>query len=136
MVDTVSREKRSQIMSLVKGKNTRPERAVRSLLHKMGKRFRLHRADLPGTPDIVLPKHKKVVFVNGCFWHGHRGCKAARIPKTRSAFWRDKIERNRRRDIKNRKALSALGWKSFVVWECEVKRERLPLRILAFLNQN
>lgn len=107
-------------MSRIKGANTKPEMAVRSLLHRLGYRFRLHRRDLPGTPDIVLPGRAAVVFVHGCFWHGH-ACKRTKMPKTREDYWVEKVEGNRRRDARNRRQLRALGWKVVVVWECETK---------------
>ena len=112
--------KRSEIMGRIRGKDTKPEILVRKKLHAAGFRFRLHRKDLPGRPDITLPKHKTVIFVHGCFWHGHEGCKANRIPKTNGEFWSAKIARNRELDADNRAALEALGWKVVVVWECEV----------------
>ena len=108
-------------MSRIKGLDTKPEIAVRSLLHRMGYRFRLHRRDLPGTPDIVLPGRGAVVFVHGCFWHGH-SCKRTKMPKTRKSYWTEKIENNRRRDARKRRQLKTLEWKVGVVWECELKR--------------
>lgn len=108
-------------MSQVRGANTKPEMAVRSLLHGMGYRFRLHRKGLPGTPDIVLPGRSVAVFVHGCFWHGH-ACKAAKMPKSREDYWREKIAGNRQRDRRKRRQLRALGWRVIVVWECELKR--------------
>lgn len=116
-------------MSRIRGSDTKPEFAVRSMLHRMGYRFRLHRRDLPGTPDIVMPKHKTVVFVNGCFWHGHI-CKRGKMPKTRSDFWANKIETNRKRDRRNVRRLRAMGWRVVVVWECELKRpEPLAMKL-------
>jgi DNA mismatch endonuclease (patch repair protein) len=112
---------RSEIMRRVKGKDTTPERAVRSLLHRMGYRFRLHRKDLPGHPDIALPGRKFVVFVHGCFWHGHDCARGARQPKANADYWTAKIARNRTRDEKNLAALAASGWRAKVVWECELK---------------
>jgi DNA mismatch endonuclease (patch repair protein) len=112
---------RSEIMRRVKGKDTTPERAVRSLLHRMGYRFRLHRKDLPGHPDIALPGRKSVVFVHGCFWHGHDCARGARQPKANADYWTAKIARNRTRDEKNLAALAASGWRAKVVWECELK---------------
>src|SRR5256712_6187240 len=98
MADVFDHDKRSRIMAAIKGKNTTPEKIVRSLLHQMGYRFRLHQRTLPGVPDIVLPIHKKVIFVHGCFWHGHSGCKRASLPKTNKSFWRKKILGNKARD--------------------------------------
>ncbi len=120
-MDRLSPERRSWLMSRIKGANTKPEIGVRSLLHRIGYRFRLHRRDLPGTPDIVLPGRKAVVFVHGCFWHGH-ACKRAKMPKTREDYWAEKIDGNRRRDARKRRQLRALGWKVVVVWECETKK--------------
>lgn len=116
-------------MSQIRGAHTKPELAVRSLLHRMGYRFRLHRRDLPGTPDIVLPGRKAVVFVNGCFWHGH-SCKKDKMPKSNVSYWAAKIEGNRLRDTRKRRALSRAGWRVVVVWECQLKRpERLADRL-------
>lgn len=108
-------------MSRIHGANTKPERAVRSLLHRMGYRFRLHQKDLPGTPDIVMRSRDTVVFVHGCFWHGH-ACKRTKMPKSRVDYWTEKIEANRRRDARKRRKLKSLGWNVVVVWECELKR--------------
>ncbi|EGD21010.1 very short patch repair endonuclease [Xanthomonas hortorum pv. vitians] len=107
-------------MSRIGSKNTKPELALRSLLHGLGFRFRLHRRDLPGTPDVVLPGRKTVIFLNGCFWHGH-ACKRNKMPKSRVDYWGPKIEANRQRDAKKRKLLRALGWRVLAVWECELK---------------
>jgi DNA mismatch endonuclease (patch repair protein) len=116
-------------MASVKSRNTGPEMFVRRLLHRLGLRFRLHRKDLPGTPDIVLPKHKTAVFVHGCFWHGHR-CPKGKLPKSRPEFWGPKIDRNIRRDTETARALKRDGWRVVVVWQCETKnRERLKARL-------
>lgn len=129
-MDTLSSQQRSWNMSRIKGSNTGPERIVRSILHRMGYRFRLHRKDLPGKPDIVLPKFKTVVFVNGCFWHRHKGCKDATLPKTRRDFWRTKLEGNVLRDMVKNRSIRHLGWRVIVVWECETaKPEQLILRL-------
>ena len=120
-MDTVSPEERSRIMSHVKGRDSTPEKRVRSLLHSMGYRFRLQRADLPGKPDIVLPKFKTVIFVNGCFWHRHPGCKRATLPKSNAEFWRQKLEKNVARDRRNIQTLKDLGWYVLIIWECELK---------------
>ena len=108
-------------MAKVGPKNTQPEMIVRQLLHRMGKRFRLHRRDLPGTPDIVLPGTKKAIFVHGCFWHRHPGCSKASTPKTRQAFWLDKFDRNVERDQKKERDLRSVGWDVLTVWECETR---------------
>ncbi|MGE9010567.1 very short patch repair endonuclease [Leptospira interrogans] len=114
-------ELRSRTMRAVKSKHTAPEIIVRRLVHSLGYRFRIHREDLPGKPDIVFPSRNKVIFVNGCFWHGHTCTRGAREPKTNADYWRTKIARNRLRDASSKKALRSLGWRSSVVWECELK---------------
>lgn len=119
-MDIVSKAKRSWNMSRIRGKNTEPEKTVRSALHKAGYRFRLHSGLLPGKPDIVLAKYKTAVFVHGCFWHQHKGCKFAYMPKSRVEFWKTKFIENVKRDVKVREALQALGWKVIVIWECEI----------------
>ena len=118
-------------MARVKGKNTRPERLVRSILHRLGYRFRLHRADLPGRPDVVLPRHSKIVVVNGCFWHGHRGCKRATRPVTRATFWDAKIAATIARDRRNLRALTRAGWHVLPLWECQTRDLDALTRILA-----
>lgn len=122
MTDTVTKKRRSEIMALVSQKNTKPELLVRSFLHKKGLRYRLHVKELPGKPDIVFRRLKTVVFVNGCFWHGHedRKCKLARIPKSNVDFWKKKIEGNRERDERNWRTLKEQGWRVIVVWECQL----------------
>ena len=114
-------KERSKNMAAIKSKNTNPEIKVRKLLHSLGYRFRLHKKELPGSPDIVLKKYKTVVFVHGCFWHRHKECKYASNPKTREEFWNKKFLSNIERDIKVRERIKAAGWKSIVVWECELK---------------
>lgn len=109
-------------MAQVKGSNTAPERSVRSLLHGMGYRFRLQRTDLPGKPDIVLPKYKTALFVHGCFWHRHSGCRRATSPASNRAYWDAKFARTLARDARNQKALEDMGWRVLIVWECELKR--------------
>ena len=114
-------------MSGIRSTNTKPELIVRSILHSLGFRFRLHRTDLPGKPDIVLPKWNKVVFVNGCYWHGHANCHLFSPPKTRTEFWTNKIAGNQERDRRNHAALVDAGWNTVVIWECAVsKKRRLP----------
>ena len=119
MVDIVDKETRSRMMSGIRGKNTKPEIIVRKALHAAGYRFRLHCKDLPGKPDIVLPKYRTVIFVHGCFWHGHM-CKKFKWPKTRQKFWREKIEGNIERDKKAIAELEKLGWRVKVIWECDL----------------
>lgn len=121
MADTLSTEERSRLMSRIRGKYTKPELVVRRLLHAMGYSFRLHRRDLPGNPDIVLPRHGVCIFVHGCFWHLHSKCKDARIPKTRTAWWRKKLEGNATRDKRHAAALRRLGWRVITIWEYQTK---------------
>ena len=130
MADRLSPEARSALMARIRGKDTRPELAVRSMLHAMGFRFRLHRRDLPGTPDIVLPGRRKAIFVHGCFWHGHR-CGCARLPKTRLDYWGPKIAANRARDGRKAAALRREGWSVAAVWECQLRKPDLLERRLA-----
>lgn len=121
MADVFTPDKRSQVMARVKGSNTRPELLVRSLIHRMGFRFRLHQRDLPGCPDIVLPRHRKVIFIHGCFWHGHEGCPRSARPASNREFWEKKLSGNIERDKKNLLELKKLGWKVLIVWTCETK---------------
>ena len=121
MTDRISEEHRSWNMSKIRSKDTIPELTVRKLLHRMGYRFRLHRKDLPGNPDIVLPKYRTVVFVHGCFWHRHEGCRYAYTPKSNVDFWKAKFEKNIERDNYVKSKLEAEGWKVVVVWECETR---------------
>lgn len=123
-------------MKQVRSKNTQPELAVRSLVHRMGFRFALHRRDLPGNPDLVFPARERVIFVHGCFWHGH-SCRAGRNrPSSNTGYWTPKLERNRRRDAANRRRLRSLGWQVCVVWECELKNpERLRMRLARFFGE-
>lgn len=120
-MDVLSREKRSQIMASVKSSDTKPEMLVRRYLHAHGFRYGLHNRKLPGSPDIVLRKYKTVIFINGCFWHGHEGCKYYRLPKSNIEFWQTKIDRNRRRDIETIEALKTKGWRVITIWECELR---------------
>ena len=134
-MDTLTPAERSRRMSLVKGKDSKPEMLVRSIVHGMGYRYRLHAADLPGNPDIVFPSRGKVIFVHGCFWHRHGTCKNTRWPKSRLDFWRPKLEQNHERDKINKRRLQKLGWKVFVVWECQLgKLPSLTERLRAFLE--
>ena len=123
MVDFLSKKQRSRLMSKVRPKHTTPEKKVRSLLHGMGYRFRLHRKDLPGSPDIVLPKYKTVIDVRGCFWHRHQGCKKATTPSSNKSFWQKKFCNNIDRDRRNEMLLKDLGWKVLILWECELDNE-------------
>lgn len=120
MADTVSKSVRSRIMSSVKQRNTKPEMIVRSLLHRLGYRFRLHRKDLPGSPDIVLPKFRTAIFVHGCFWHQHKNCKKSRRPSSNQEYWNTKLDENISRDKRKEKELSKLGWRVVTVWQCEI----------------
>lgn len=133
--DILTPQERSLMMGKIKGQNTKPELVVRSLCHAMGLRFRLHRKDLPGTPDLVFPKYRLCLFVHGCFWHRHPGCKYAYTPKTKLDFWLPKLQRNMERDKEKEDALRELGWQVEVVWECETKRpELLRLRLKDILD--
>lgn len=125
MRDLLTKERRSWNMSRITGKDTLPEMRVRSLLHRMGYRFRVHRRDLPGNPDIVFVSRRLVVFVHGCFWHRHRRCKNCTTPTNRREFWLKKLEGNASRDKRNRRRLRILGWKTFVIWECETENGNL-----------
>jgi len=133
MPEKISSETRSRMMSGIRATNTKPERLVRSGLHALGFRFVLHRRGLPGSPDLVLPKWSTAVFVHGCFWHGHAGCRYYRIPKTRTGFWTEKIAGNIRRDAAAIEALRACGWRVAVVWECALRRD--PRQAIADLAQ-
>ena len=121
MTDVLSKEQRKRCMSHVRGKDTKPEVMVRQFLFAQGFRYRLYRKDLPGKPDIVLPKYKTVIFINGCFWHGHSGCKYATIPEANHDFWLAKISGNIERDKSNHAKLFELGWKVIEIWQCELK---------------
>lgn len=136
MIDRVSKEIRSRIMTRVKSKNTGPEMRVRKLLHGLGYRYRIHGKDLPGSPDIVFPGKKKMIFVHGCFWHGH-DCRWGKLPKSNIEYWMSKIRDNRCRDSKNEDALRLLGWKCLVVWQCELKTpEELKIKLVRFLTND
>lgn len=133
-MDRLTPEARSRLMSRIRARDTSPELRVRSLLHSMGCRFRLHARDLPGTPDIVMPARGAVVFVNGCFWHGHH-CKVGRMPKSRIDYWGPKIEANQRRDRRKTRLLRTLGWRVITVWECELKdTPRLQRRLARYFE--
>ena len=132
MTDVHTKAQRSYNMSQIRSKNTKPELIVRSWLHKQGFRFRLHDKNLPGKPDIVLKKYKTVIFVHGCFWHGHKGCKYFVVPKTRTKWWLNKINGNIERDKKAQKELKKMGWKVVKIWECKVKNSK---NIKLFIKQ-
>lgn len=121
MTDTFAPQKRHDIMASVRSADTQPERVVRSIVHRMGYRFRLHVRGLPGCPDIVLPRHRKVIFVHGCFWHQHEGCSRSKLPSTNTIFWQQKLERNALRDAVVQRELAELGWAVLVVWACELR---------------
>lgn len=136
-MDILTPEQRSERMSRVRGRDTKPEMLVRRLAHGMGYRYRLHRRDLPGSPDLVFPSRMKVIFVHGCFWHRHLDpeCKLARLPKSKLDFWGPKLETNRERDERNLVLLAELGWDVLVIWECQTNnREELQARIREFLG--
>lgn len=134
-MDVVSSAARSRMMSSIRAANTAPEIAVRSMLHSLGFRFRLHRRDLPGRPDIVLPKHQLAVLVHGCFWHQHRGCRYAYSPKSNKSFWRKKLRGNALRDRRVLKQLEELGWRTITVWECLVRRQSNTSMLLKNLKR-
>ncbi len=124
-------------MSAIRGRDTKPEMMVRSLVHRMGYRFRLHRRNLPGKPDLVFPGRRKVIFVHGCFWHQHPGCRYATRPATRTEFWAEKLDGNRERDQRVRRRLEAQGWDVLVIWECDTQKpDGLPDVLKAFLDGN
>ena len=124
MVDRLTPGQRSWNMSRIRSTNTKPEKIVRSILHSMGYRFRLHRRELPGEPDVVLPRYKTVIFIHGCFWHRHQGCKYKTTPKTNSEFWKQKFMSNVKRDQKNQRRLRETGWNVIALWQCELRDVR------------
>ena len=130
MTDIVDSRRRSEMMAGIKGRNTKPELIVRRIAHRLGLRFRLHRKDLPGRPDLVFPRHRLVVFVHGCFWHRHEECRYAYMPKSRVAFWMGKFAQNVARDRRDQEALQDLGWQVLVIWECETRDEEIVRRYL------
>lgn len=136
IVDTLTKQERSERMSRVRHRDTKPEWAVRRLIHGMGYRYRLQGRHLPGTPDLVFGPRRKAVFVHGCFWHRHPECKLARLPKSRRDFWIPKLEENRERDLRHQRELHDLGWAVHIVWECEVTdTETLQKRLKSFLGE-
>ena len=140
MIDTVSKERRSEIMSRIRSSGMKPEMIVRRMTHAMGYRYRLHNKKLPGTPDLVFPSRRKAIFVHGCFWHQHSdpSCKKARIPKSNRDYWVSKFERNVVRDAESQSSLVEMGWSVLVIWECEIEAEgeALAERIAAFLSES
>jgi len=135
-MDTLSQERRSWNMSRIKGSDTKPELLVRSFLHRHGFRFRLHVKDLPGKPDIVLPKYKIIIEVRGCYWHRHEGCQFAYTPKSNIDFWNAKFKKNVERDVKNDQLLQQLGWKVLVIWECQIEDEIFISKMLQIIKDN
>jgi DNA mismatch endonuclease (patch repair protein) len=134
-VDTISVRRRSEIMAVIRSKDTQPEIAVRKLVSAMGLRYRLHVADLPGRPDLVFRRIRKIVFVHGCFWHQHARCKVARMPRSRLAYWRPKLDGNRKRDLRNARRLREAGWKVLTIRECELNEiEVVARRLKTFLK--
>ena len=135
MPDRCSSEERSRIMARVRSKGTRPEMLVRHALHRLGYRYRLHRSDLSGKPDLAFPSRRKALFINGCFWHVHPGCPRARMPQNNQDYWVPKLERNRLRDSENLDALRNRGWEAMTVWECELRDlDSAVARIVSFLG--
>lgn len=134
--DPLSHEQRSRQMALVRAKNTKPELRVRRAAHALGFRYRLHRRDIPGSPDLVFPSKNKIIFVHGCFWHRHKGCSRCRLPKSRLNFWKPKFKSNVERDKKVRKELRRLGWNVLVIWECQtMHKEGLKTSLRRFLEE-
>lgn len=135
-MDTLSVAARSERMRRVRSKDTKPELAIRRMVHRMGFRYRLHTRSLPGNPDLVFPSRGKIIFVHGCFWHRHGNCKNTRWPKSKLEFWQPKLEENRLRDLRIRRKLRKLGWQTLVVWECQLKNpSRIAERINRFLKE-
>lgn len=135
MLDKLTPEERSKHMSKIKGKNTKPEMVVRKFLHANGFRFRLHDKSIPGRPDIKLPKYKTVIFIHGCFWHGHSNCRIYQMPKTRVDFWNNKISANKERDNDRISTLKAMGWNVIVLWECELKPTKRAGTLQSLIEQ-
>lgn len=133
MADSLTPERRSWNMSRIRSRDTGPELTLRSMLHRAGFRFRLHDRSLPGSPDIVMKKHRAVILVHGCYWHRHEGCRNATTPSTRTSFWQDKFGATVERDKRNLEALTDLGWKPIVVWECDLKKR--PEEVMAEIKQ-
>lgn len=135
MADTLSKKERSKRMSLIRGVDSGPEIKLRRLVYGMGYRYRLHDKGLPGKPDLVFKSRNAVIFMHGCFWHRHKGCSLARLPKSKLDFWKPKLEENRKRDIRNQRKLRSLGWRVLVVWECELSdMDKVSKKVRKFLN--
>jgi DNA mismatch endonuclease (patch repair protein) len=134
MADNLSPERRSENMRRIKAANTLPEMIVRHVAHSLGYRYRLHQKSLPGKPDLVFAGRRVVIFVHGCFWHGHNCKRGARVPKANRAYWLAKVGRNRERDILHEKRLNVLGWRVLTIWECELRDSKLPSRIKRLLG--
>ena len=134
-MDNISKKRRSWNMSRIKSKNTKPEIQVRSYLHRKGLRFRLHVKNLPGKPDIVMPKYKTIIFVHGCFWHRHNCCMGNKTPKHNSKFWKEKFQKNIMRDKRTKHALEQLGWNVLIIWECEIESSRI-LKLINKIKRN
>ena len=135
-MDTISSDRRSKNMRQIRSKDTKPEIAVRKLIHSMGYRYRLHSRNLPGKPDMVFSGRRKVIFVHGCFWHQHKSCISGRIPKSRVDYWRPKLTKNRKRDKTNQKRLKDFGWDCLVIWECEIQdTKKIAKLVRSFLNE-
>jgi DNA mismatch endonuclease (patch repair protein) len=134
-MDKLTADRRSDNMSRIRSKDTTPELMIRRLAHSMGYRYRLHAKNLPGKPDLIFPSRRKVIFVHGCFWHSHTECPDGHVPKSRLPYWVPKLERNRRRDASNQKALQDLGWMTLILWECELADlEAVQKRLINFLD--
>lgn len=133
MADIMTKQQRHDCMAAVKGKDTKPEMLVRRYLHGLGYRYGLHNRKLPGSPDLVLRRLKTVIFIHGCFWHGHEGCKYYRLPKSNIDFWQTKIDRNRKRDAEVEAKLNSMGWRVLTVWECDLKNKERRERTLSHL---
>lgn len=138
MADVFTKKKRSDIMSKIRAKNTKPELLVRQFLFSKGFRYRLHQNALPGKPDIILKKYKTIIFVNGCFWHGHKNCKKSILPTSNITFWKEKIQANIDRDKKSKRSLKKLGWSIFTIWECDIENKmaltKTMNKLLKYLN--
>lgn len=137
MTDTLTPAERSERMSRIRGKDTTPELIVRKLAHEMGYRFRLHRRDLPGSPDLVFPRYKKVIWVHGCFWHRHEGCRKTTMPATNIPFWEEKFAATQKRDDQNFHRIRDQGWEALIIWECQTKDvENLTKQLQVFLEKD